>query len=132
MPRQELLGKLLRVRELRLKAEAADLRARVQALSRVEATLEQARSAAAESIEMPRHLHELGALGELRLAYRRMADVMGKEVDEKGQSVARARKLADVARDACKQIERDKTAERERRAETEAEHFFGWKKSVQE
>lgn len=130
MAREELLERLLRIRELRLKAEAAELKSRAHALSKVEAILERVRLAAAESIEVPRHLHELGPLGTLRLAYRRAADEIGKQVSELGRSVGRAKKLAEVARDACAEIERDKDAARERTAETESEQFFGWKKGA--
>jgi len=132
MAKEELLVKLRRIRELRLKAESADLRARASALSKVEARLEQARCAALESIEGTRHLHELGELGELRLAYRRIADEMDRQVKEKSKVVVRSRKLADAARDACAQIKRQKDAARDRVAEAEAENFFGWKRSVQE
>jgi hypothetical protein len=98
----------------------------------VEANLERVRSAAGESIEVARHLHELGPLGELRLAYRRTAEEMGRQISENGRQVARARRLAEAARDACAQIERDREAARERTQETESEHFFGWKKTVRQ
>jgi len=132
MAKEKLLGRLHRIRELRLQAEAADLRARSHALSKVEASLERARSAAAQSIEIPLHLHELGVLGEFRLVNRRIADEMGRQVDENTSKVARARKLAEAARDACRQVTRAKEAIRERAAETEAENFFGWKRGARQ
>jgi len=132
MAKEKLLGRLHRIRELRLQAEAADLRARAHALSQVEASLERARSAAAQSIEIPRHLHELGRLGEFRLAHRRIADEMGRQVNENSEKVARARKLAEAARDACREVSREKEAIRERAAETEAENFFGWKRGARQ
>ncbi len=132
MAKEKLLGRLHRIRELRLQAEAADLRARSNTLSRVEASLERARSAAAQSIEIPHHLRELGVLGEFRLANRRIADEMGRQVNESSTKVARTRKLAEAARDACKQVSREKEAIRERAAETEAENFFGWKRGARQ
>jgi len=132
MAKEKLLGRLHRIRELRLRAEAADLRARAHALSQVEASLERARSAAAKSIELPRHLHELGVLGEFRLAHRRIADEMGRQVNENSEKVALARKLAEAASDACKQVSREKEALRERAAENETEHYFGWKRGARQ
>jgi hypothetical protein len=129
MAKERLLERLLRIRELGLKAEAAALQERAHALSRVEATLEQARSAASESIETPRHLHELGALGELRLACRKTAEEIVSQVDEGGRRVMRARRLTQLTRHAHERIERSKEAARERTAEAESEQFFAWQKN---
>ncbi len=130
MTRETLLKRLVRLRELKLRAEVGELKERAGALEEIERLIEQTRAGADLSMESPAMLAELGALGEIRLkSHRRAADV-GKEVALLKQKVWRTRKLADAARDASGELGRRKRHEQERNVEIEAEHFLGWKKPL--
>lgn len=128
MTREALLKRLIKIRELKLRAEVGELKERVSVLEETERLIEQARSGADLSLESPAMLAELGALGEIRLESHHRASDVGKEVALLKQKVWRTRKLTDAARAACGEIGRKKREDQERSFEIEVEHFLGWKK----
>lgn len=127
MKRETLLKRLIRVRELKLRVDANDLKMRANVLAEIENLIEQTRAGAHASLESPEMLAELGALGALRLSTQRRAQDVAKEVALLKQKVWRSRKLTDAARAARAELSKEKLAAEERSSEIEAEHFFGWK-----
>src|SRR5579875_2367603 len=100
MTREALLKRLVRIRELKLRAEVGELKQRASALEEIERLIEQARAGADVSLDSPAMLAELGALGAIRLKSHRRATDVGKEVALLKQKVWRTQKLADAARQA--------------------------------
>jgi hypothetical protein len=58
----------------------------------------------------------------------RLATKAESEVRALSEKVGHARKLTESAREARDELRRRRSADIERRMETEAEHFFSWKK----
>ena len=127
MNREGLLAHLVRLREMQLKQQAAQLRSRNGALTDIEATRLNARSAAGESIDGGQHLRELGIFGEMRLGCSRLATAVQGEIKVLASKVGHARKLAETAREARARHKRELTEARERSLDQESEHFFSWK-----
>jgi hypothetical protein len=128
MKRERLLTHLIRLRELHLKSQAAQLKARAQQLKEVRERHDEARTAAAKSLEDARGLADLAHFGQARVRNAKLANKVETEVRALGEKVGHARKLADSAREARDEIRRRRANQRERSIETEAEHFFTWKK----
>jgi hypothetical protein len=127
MTREELLGQLIRMRELQLKSETAELKSRSGALARIEHALEEVSSSAAESLESVIQIRDLGLLGEMRLGYKQLAATVQDQVRTLAAKVSHSRKLTDATREAAAELKRAKTLAKERSLENEAEHFFSWK-----
>ena len=128
MKRERLLTHLVRLRELHLKSQAAQLKIRAQQLKEVRARHDEARSAAAKALGDAGGLADLAHFGHARVHNAKLANKVETEVRALGEKVGHARKLADSAREARDKIRRGRANARERSLETEAEHFFGWKK----
>ena len=127
MTREELLGQLIRMRELQLKSQTAELKSRTGVLANIERALDQVQSVAVDSLDSATHLRDLGTLGDMRLGYKRLAVTVQDQVRALADKVIHSRKLTDAARDAVADIKRTRDQEQERSLETEAEHFFSWK-----
>lgn len=127
MTREELLGQLIRMREIQLKNHSAELKSRSGMLANIERALDGVQMVSADSIESIAHLCDLGTLGEMRLGYKRLAATVQDQVRVLADKVIHSRKLADAANDAAAEIKRSRNEERERALENEAEHFFSWK-----
>ena len=126
MKRERLLTHLVRLRELHLKSQSAQLKTRARHLSEVRLRREQARGAAANSLNDAGGLADLAHFGQVRLREAKLATAVASEVASLSEKVGHARKLTDSARAAHAQIHRERNTERERAMESEAEHFFGW------
>ena len=132
MKREKLLTQLIQLRELHLKSQSAQLKTQAQHLREVRARHDEARSAAARSLEDAREdaraLADLAHFGQLRVNSAKLATEVEREVRTLSEQVGHARKLTDSARQARDELRRRRLADAERRMETEAEHFFSWKK----
>jgi hypothetical protein len=128
MKRERLLSQLLKLRELHLKSQSAQLKTHAQHLREVREHHEAARTAAAKSLEDAKSLADLAHFGHARVRNAKLAKKVEAEVRALSEKVGHARKLADTAREAREQIRRRRISEGERSLETEAEHFFSWKK----
>jgi hypothetical protein len=128
MKRERLLTQLIHLRELHLKNQAAHLKTRAQHLTEVRARHDEARTAAANSLEDPANLADLVYFGQARVRSAKLAAKVETEVRALSEKVGHARKLTDSAREAHAELRRHRTLEVERSMETEAEHFFSWKK----
>jgi len=128
MKREQLLSHLIRLRELDLKSQSAQLKTRAQHLREVRERHDQARAAAARSLENILTLADLAHFGNLRVRDARLASQVEIEVRALSEKVGHARKLTDSARDARDELRRERVSQSERSMETEAEHFFSWKK----
>jgi hypothetical protein len=128
MKREQLLTQLIRLRELHLKSQAAQLKTRAQQLKEVRERHEEARTAAAKSWEDAGSLADLADFGQARVHTAKLAKKVETEVRALSEKVGHARKLADSAREARDEIRRGRSNQAERSLETEAEHFFSWKK----
>lgn len=131
MKRERLLTQLIRLRELHLKSQSAQLKTRAQQLKEVQERHDEARDAAAKSLEDARSLADLAHFGHARVRNAKLAKKVEIEVRALSEKVGHARKLADSAREARDEIRRGRITEGERSMETEAEHFFSWKKDKQ-
>jgi hypothetical protein len=131
MKRERLLTQLIHLRELQLKSQSAHLKNRAHHLREVRERHDAARDGAAKSLEDARSLADLAQFGQARVHNARLANAVESEVRELRERVGHARKLADSARAARDEIRRDRVVARERSLETEAEHFFSWKKDQQ-
>jgi hypothetical protein len=129
MNRERILSHLLKLREHQLRGHSAELKARAGRLAKVSSLGEQARSAASDTLALPHHLADLGAIGAMRLECIRLAAEIGLQVGVLRRKVGRARKLTDAVRDARTELKRAVTARRDRSNEDEAEHFLSWKNS---
>jgi hypothetical protein len=128
MNRERLLTQLIRLRELHLKSQAAQRKTSAKKLKEVRDRQDDAKTAAAKSLEDASSLADLGLFGQARVRTAKLAAKVETEVRALSEQVGHARKLADSAREACDEIRRGRINERERSMETEAEHFFSWKK----
>jgi len=128
MKRERLLTQLIRLRELHLKSQAAHLKTRAQQLKEVRERHDEARSAAARSLEDAGSLADLAHFGQARVRNAKLAKKVETEVRALSEKVGHARKLTESAREARDEIRRARINQRERSMETEAEHFFSWKK----
>lgn len=128
MKRERLLTQLVRLRELHLKSQSAQLKTRAQQLSEVRERHDAARDGAARSLEDARGLADLAHFGHLRVHNAKLAQKVETEVRALSEKVGHARKLTDSARDARDELRRRRVTQSERSMETEAEHFFSWKK----
>jgi hypothetical protein len=131
MKRERLLTQLIRLRELHLKGQSAQLKTRAQELREVRDRQEGARAAAAGSLNDPHSLADLAHFGQVRIHSAKLADKVEIEVRALSEKVGHARKLTDSARDARDDLRRERISATERSMETEAEHFFSWKKDQQ-
>jgi hypothetical protein len=129
MKREKLLSHLIQLRELHLKNQSAQLKTHAQQLEDVRARHDEARRAAARSLEDARALADLGHFGQLRVRQARLANQVETEVRALTEKVGYARKLADSAREARDVLRRRRIKDAERTMETEAEQFFGWKRT---
>jgi hypothetical protein len=128
MKREQLLTHLIRLRELHLKSQSAQLKTRAQHLHEIRERHAQARAGAAGSLEDTMTLADLAHFGHLRIFNARLAQQLEIEVRALSEKVGHARKLTDSARDARDELRRARVNQSERSMETEAEHFFSWKK----
>lgn len=132
MTREELLNRLVHIRELRLKAESAQLKERAQILSEIQWLLEKTNLTAAASSEDARVLADLGVLGEVRLFGARKARLLKREIVELSDRVTTASRMTEAAREARAALAHARSESVERAAESEAEHFFNWKRSAKQ
>jgi hypothetical protein len=130
MKREKLLNHLIHLRELHLKSQAAQLKTRARHLHEVRAREEQARLAAAKAPDDAAMLADLAHFGTTRLREAKLAMKVEIEVRALSEKVGHARKLTDSAREARAELRRARLNETERSMETEAEHFFSWKKDA--
>jgi hypothetical protein len=128
--REKLLTQLIHLRELHLKNQAAQLKTRARHLREVRDRQEHARLAAATVLDDAATLADLANLGHARLRDAKLAMKVEIEVTALRQKVGHARKLTESAREAHAELRRARINESERSMETEAEHFFSWKKEV--
>ena len=128
MKRERLLSQLIRLRELHLMSQSAQLKTRAQQLKEARDRHHEARVAAARSLESAATLADLAQFGQLRIQHARLANQVESEVRALSEKVAHARKLTDSAREAREELRHARLDETERSMETEAEHFFSWKK----
>jgi hypothetical protein len=131
MKRERLLGQLIHLRELHLKNQSAQLKTRAQHLDDVRARHDEARTAAANSLDDPAALADLVHFGHARVHSAKLAAKVETEVRALSEKVGHARKLADSACEARTELRRERMLELERSMEIEAEHFFSWKKDQQ-
>jgi hypothetical protein len=130
MKREKLLGHLIHLRELHLKTQAAHLKTRARHLKEVRDRHEQARLAAAQALDDAAMLADLATFGHARLRDAKLAMKVEVEVRALSEKVGHARKLTESAREARAELRRARINQSERSMETEAEHFFSWKKDV--
>ena len=131
MKREKLLSHLIRLRELHLKNQAAQLKTRARQLREVRDRQEQARLAASKVLDDAAMLADLANFGHARLRDAKLAMKVEVEVRALSEKVGYARKLTESAREARAELRRARINENERSMETEAEHFFSWKKDAQ-
>jgi hypothetical protein len=131
MKRERLLTQLIRLRELHLKSQSAELKTRARELSDVRERHDAARAAAAQSLEDGAGLADLAHFGHARVRNARLATEVETEVRALSEKVGHARKLAESARGARDHLQRERISASERSMETEAEHYFSWKKDQQ-
>ncbi len=131
MKRERLLTQLIRLRELHLKSQSAQLKTRAHELKEVRDRQEEARAAAAGSLDDVQCLADLAHFGHVRIHTAKLADQVEIEVRALSEKVGHARKLTDSARDARDELRRKRLIASDRSMETEAEHFFSWKKDNQ-
>ena len=130
MKREKLLSQLIHLRELHLKAQAAQLKNHAHQLKEVREREEHARLAAATALDDAAMLANLAAFGSARLRNAKLALKVESEIRALREKVGRTRKLAESAREARAEIRRARINQTERSTETEAEHFFSWNKDV--
>ena len=130
MKRERLLTQLIHLRELHLKSRSAQLKTRAQFLRDARERQDQACTAAADSLKDPRYLADLTLFGHSRIREAKLAQKVEIEVRALSEEVGHARKLTDSAREAHSELRRDRINATERSMETEAEHFFSWKKDT--
>ena len=128
MKRERLLTHLIHLRELHLKSRAAQLKTRAEYLKEARGRQEEACLAAADSLKDPRWLADLAHFGHSRVREAKLAQKVEIEVRALSEEVGHARKLSESAREAYRELRRDRINAAERSMETEAEHFFSWKK----
>jgi len=126
---EDLLNRLVRVRELRLKAETARLKGRATVLSEIQGRLAQANLAASASTQEALTLPDLGAIGETRLSSARRSLEVRKEIVELSDKVTHASLMTESARQARSELVREKRAAFERSTENESEQFLNWKRA---
>lgn len=129
MTSEDLLNRLVRIRELRLKAEAARLKGRATALSKVQSRLEQANLTAAALTQQAVTLPDLGAIGETRLCDARRSVELRKEIVALSGQVVNASRMTESARQARSELVKQRRAALERSSEKESEQFFNWKRA---
>lgn len=129
MTSEDLLNRLVRVRELRLMAEAARLKGRATALSEIQSRLAQAHLAASASTQEAITLPDLGAIGEARLSGVRRSVEIRKEIVELSDKVNHASRMTESARNARSELIKEKRAAAERSSENESEQFLNWKRA---
>ncbi len=130
MKRERLLTHLIHLRELHLKSRAAQLKTRAQYLREARERQDEAYTAAADSLKNPRYLADLTHFGHSRMREAKLAQKVEIEVRALSEEVGHARKLAESAREAHNELRRDRLNAVDRSMETEAEHFFSWKKDT--
>ncbi len=130
MKRERLLTQLIHLRELHLKSRSAQLKTRAQFLREARERQDEACTAAADSLKDPRYLADLAHFGHSRMREAKLARKVEVEVRALSEEVGHARKLAESAREAHSELRRDRLDAAERSLETEAEHFFSWKKDT--
>lgn len=123
---RKLLHDLIRLREVHLREQTAQLKQMSRGLTEIRNQHDQARSSAARSIETADSLAYLEVFGQSRIKYAKLAAKAEEQVRGMVEKVGNARKLAESAREAGAELRRANAAERERSMETEAEHFFSW------
>jgi hypothetical protein len=128
MKREQLLTHLIRLRELHLKSQSALLKTRAQHLHEIRERHARARAAAAGSLQDSMTLADLAYFGNVRVRDAKLARKVEIEVRALSEKVGHARQLTESARDARDELRRVRVNQSERSMETEAEHFFSWKK----
>lgn len=128
MTRENLVSQLVKIRELRLRNEVAALKERVETLRVIEETGGKARDAAGRAVDAPSEIRDLGALGDIRINSARRATEVSDQVRALGTQVTRARRLTDSAREAHREIGREKQDAIDRASDREAEQFLNWKR----
>ena len=126
---RKLLHDLIRLREVRLREQTAKLKQASRGLMEIRSQHDQARDAAARSIENADSLAYLEVFGQSRIKYAKLAIGAEEQVRGVTEQVGVARKLADSAREAGAELQRARASEFERSMETEAENFFTWSKA---
>jgi len=126
---EDLLNRLVRVRELRLMAEAARLKGCATVLSEIQSRLEQAQLAACASTQQGITLFDLGAIGETRLSGIRRRVEIRKEIVELSDKVTHASRMTESARHARSELIKEKRAAVELSSEKESEQFLNWKRA---
>jgi hypothetical protein len=126
--RPTLLALLVRLREARLKEEAARLKLAANKLDGVRRRQDEARSSAALAIESAQNLRELAAAGNARIQAAKQALVAVAEMEHLTQRVGRSRKLAEGAREAAAEAAHAASARRDEAIESESEQFLAWTK----
>ena len=128
MKRERLLSHLIRLRELHLLSQSAQLKVRARQLQEVRDRHDAARIAAADALDGSPTLADLAHFGHLRVHHAKLARTVEVEVRALSDKVGHARKMTESAREAREELRQTRRAETERSMETEAEHFFAWKK----
>jgi len=128
MKRERLLSQLIKLREQHLKTQSAHLKTRAQHLKDIRDRHDQARDAAAKSLDDGATLADLAHFGQLRVRDAKLARKVEREVVALSEKVGHARKLADSAHEAREELRRRRFTQHDRSMETEAEHFLSWKK----
>jgi hypothetical protein len=126
--KSKLLAHLVRLREARLKEQAAELKVLAGRLDAVRRQHDDARSSAALSIASAENLGDLGVMGQSRIRCAKLAVTAAAEIQVLSEKLGHCRKLADVAHEAAVKVERSAAAERDLAMENEAEQFLAWNK----
>jgi hypothetical protein len=124
----KFLQNLIRLRDARLKEQAAQLKRASRGLADIRDQHDQARDRAGQSIERPDTIADLEVLGNSRIKLAKLAVKAEEQVRGFTEKVGHARKLNDSAREAGAELQRANVTARERSMETEAEQFFSWSK----
>ena len=126
--KSKLLAHLVRLREARLKEQAAELKVLAGKLDEVLRQHDEARSSAARSIESAENLGDLAIAGHSRIRCAKLAVTAETAIQLMGEKVGHSRKLAEAAREAAPEAGRVAAAKRETSMENEAEQFLAWNK----
>lgn len=126
--KSRLLAHLVRLREARLREQAAELKVLAGKLDEVRRQHDHARSSAARSIEAAANLNDLAVAGHSRIQCAKQALTATAEIQLMSEKVGHSRKLADAAHEAVVKVERTAAAERDISMENEAEQFLAWNK----
>ena len=119
-----MIGQLAKLRENRFRKELSDLKKRSESRRLVERTLENATLAVQQSITS--NIRELGLFGEIRLGCIRSRKELSRQILHHSERVIAAKKMAESARSAHKEMVEKRLAAEETARERDAEQFLSW------